>query len=185
MAAPPTTIPVDAEQVKGYFKRISDAVDVPIFVQDIPGAAVAPRLVAAIARMESPPTPQRVTQAKQYGGDELIVFGGAGGQMFLEELGRGSVGTMPGSAVPEAFQQAWQHHQRGQGEEAAATMERYGPLLRLLGQTLGISYHLTKEVLRLRGVFKAANVTHPSTLPEDRAFAEVRSLVERLELGSI
>ena len=194
MAAPPTTIPVDAEQVKGYFKRISDAVDVPIFVQDIPGAAVAPRLVAAIAReaenacyakMESPPTPQRVTQAKQYGGDELIVFGGAGGQMFLEELGRGSVGTMPGSAVPEAFQQAWQHHQRGQGEEAAATMERYGPLLRLLGQTLGISYHLTKEVLRLRGVFKAANVRHPSTLPEDRAFAEVRSLVERLELGSI
>ena len=112
MATPPTTIPIDAERVKEYFKRMSDAVDIPIFVQDIPGAAVAPRLVAAIAReaenvcyakMESPPTPQRVSQAKQYGGEELIVFGGAGGQMLLEELGRGSVGTMPGSAVPVYF----------------------------------------------------------------------------------
>ena len=115
----------------------------------------------------------------------MIVFGGAGGQMLLEELGRGSVGTMPGSAVPEAFQQAWEHHRQGRREVAAAAMERYGPLLRLLGQTLGISYHLTKEVLRLRGVFKTANVRHPSTPPDDLAFVEVRSVVERLKLGSV
>ena len=48
MAAPPTTIPVDAEQVKGYFKRISDAVDVPILSRTSP----APRS----RRVWSPPS---------------------------------------------------------------------------------------------------------------------------------
>ena len=191
MVTPPTTIPTTTAQVREYFGRISDAINVPIFMQDIPNAPVPPPLAAQIAResenacyakVETPPTPSRVAEAKELAGDDLIVFGGAGGNFLLEEVRRGSVGTMPGCAIPEVFTRVWDLFQDGAEDEAVREFNRYAPLLKQLGQPLGIAYHLTKEVLRLRGVFKAAYVRHPAARPDDIAYREVRRLVEVLEL---
>ena len=86
MVIPPTAIPTTSAQVREYYRRISDAIDVPIFIQDIDSAPVPPPLAVQIAResekacyakVETPPTPPRVTEAKALGGDDLIVFGGA------------------------------------------------------------------------------------------------------------
>ena len=58
--------------------------------------------------------------------------------------------------------------------------------LRQLGQGLGIAFHLTKEVLRLRGVFrKGAHVPHPAAPPDELAFQEIARLVEALELEPV
>lgn len=195
MVIPPTAIPTTSAQVREYYRRISDAIDVPIFIQDIDSAPVPPPLAVQIAResekacyakVETPPTPPRVTEAKALGGDDLIVFGGAGGNFFLEELRRGSVGTMPACAIPEVFRRTWDLYQRGADDEATREFNRYGPLLRQLGQGLGIAYHLTKEVLRLRGVFrKGAHVRHPAAPPDALAFQETARLVEELELEPV
>ncbi len=190
MVIPPTG--ATSTDVREYYSRISDAIDVPIFIQDISTGPVPPPLAVQIAReaekacyakVEVSPTAPRVAQAKELGGDDLIIFGGAGGNFYLEELRRGSVGTMPGAAIPEVFRKVWDLYQDGRDEEATREFERYIPLLKTLGQGLGIANYLTKEVLRLRGVFKAANVRHPGVRPDELAYREVARLVEELELS--
>ncbi len=194
MVIPPSVPPTSSEQVRGYYRKISDAINVPIFIQDISNAPVPPALAVQIAResenacyakVETPPTPPRVAEATQIGGSDLIVFGGAGGSFFIEELRRGAVGTMPACAIPEAFRQAWDLFQDGKEDEAAQYFDRYVPLLKLLGQGLGIALQLTKEVLRSRGVFKNSIVRHPSVPPDDLSYREVRRMLEILGLEAV
>ncbi|HIC70292.1 MAG TPA: hypothetical protein EYO90_12310 [Candidatus Latescibacteria bacterium] len=79
----------------------------------------------------------------------------------------------------------WDLFDAGTEVEAASEFDRYIPLLKQLGQGLGIANHLTKEVLHLRGVFKSARVRHPAVAPDDIAYREIREAVESLELGSV
>ncbi len=191
MAIPPAGAASVA--VREYFRRISDAIDVPIFIQDIASGTVPPPLAVQIAResenacyakVEVSPTAPRVAQAKDLGGDDLVIFGGAGGNFFVEELRRGSVGTMPAAAIPEVFRDVWDLYQDGRDEEATRKFRRYIPLLQTLGQGQGIANYLTKEVLRLRGVFKTANVRHPGVKPDELTYRELASQVEGLELSA-
>ncbi|MFP6652887.1 MAG: adenylate/guanylate cyclase domain-containing protein [Dehalococcoidia bacterium] len=131
---------------------------------------------ACHAKVEVAPTARRVAEANRLGGDDLIIFGGAGGNFFIEELRRGAVGTMPFACVPEMFRKVWDLYQDGKEAEAIQEFDRFVPLLKTLGQGMG------KEVLRLRGVFKTVNVRHPASPPDDRTFNEMRTIVERLEL---
>jgi dihydrodipicolinate synthase/N-acetylneuraminate lyase len=176
-----------APEVRAYFVEIARAVALPIFMQDVPAAQVAPALAAQIARevdhpwylkAESPPTPPRVAQAVAAADGRLVVFGGAHGASFPEELRRGSLGTMPGAVVPEAYVETWRLWRAGRFEEAEAHFARYGTLLRLFQQLTGIGTHLVKEALRLEGVFAHAVVRPPSVRPDEVA---VRELVQELE----
>ena len=44
MVIPPSAPPTTGAHVREYYRRISDAIGVPIFIQDITGASVAPTL---------------------------------------------------------------------------------------------------------------------------------------------
>ncbi len=192
MAVPPAgAAPVS---IREYFRQISDAIEIPIFIQDISSGPVPPPLAVQIAResenacyakVEVSPTAPRVAQAKELAGDDLVIFGGAGGNFFVEELRRGSVGTMPAAAIPEVFRAVWDLYQDGRDGEATREFERYIPLLQTLGQGQGIAIYLTKEVLRLRGVFKAANVRHPGMRPDDLTYRELARQVDQLELSTV
>lgn len=122
---------------------------------------------------------------RSWRGLDLVVFGGAGGNFLLEELRRGSSGTMPGCAIPEVFRSVWDLFEAGKERQAAREFDRYIPLLKQLGQGLGIANHLTKEVLRLRGVFRNARVRHPAVAPDETAYREIREAVESLELDVV
>ena len=193
MVSPPSVGAVTGDELRGYFRSISDAVDVPIFMQDQPAAQVAPALAAQIAResenacyakVETPPTAPRVAQAVEAGGGALIVFGGAGGIVLIEELRRGAVGTMPHCVVPELFRRAWDLYQEGAEVEAQREFDRFAPLLRTISQGGGpSSIGVVKELLRLRGVFKAAHVRQPATPLDALAAREVRGVFETLGLS--
>ena len=116
MITPP--IGVSAEVTKEYYRRVSDATTIPIFIQDVPTAAVSPVLVGEMAReikgvqyikAENPPTPASIAGFVEEGGDALTVFGGAGGAFFVEEMRRGSVGIMPHAALPDLFRSVWDY----------------------------------------------------------------------------
>ena len=177
------------DEVRAYFYEIADAVALPIFMQDVPQAPVAPGLAAQIARerehpwylkAESPPTVPRVAHAVAAAEGRLVVFGGAHGAYFPEELRRGSLGTMPGAVVPEAYVETWRLWRTGREAEAQAHFARYGTLLRLFQQQTGIGTYLVKEALRLQCIFEHAVVRPPAVRPDEIAMHELREQLELL-----
>lgn len=192
MIMPPYYLRPDAEGVYHYFASISRAVRIPIMVQDAPLMTQVPITADLLARMareleqvrlvkvEAPPTPRKITRLKQLAGDGLTLFGGLNGNFLLEELARGSVGTMPGSDMPDMFVKMWDAHRRG--DEAAARDEfaRALPLIRYELQP-GMGVAVMKQNLFDAGIIASARTRHPTKSLEPADIAEVRSL--RADLG--
>jgi 4-hydroxy-tetrahydrodipicolinate synthase len=115
-----------------HHQRISDATRLLIVPQDhsvVNGATVSPRttadLVIAVpstttSKLEVMPTTQRTAQTlARLNGNDVTILGGLGGMCLLEELWRGSAGTMIGLAYPEVLIRAWEAWDSGDREEAA------------------------------------------------------------------
>ncbi len=189
MVMPPPVAGMPGSAMRAYFHAIAREVGLPIFIQDVPTAPVAPAQAAQIAReldhpwylkAESPPTPPRVAEAVAAADGKLVVFGGAHGAYFPEELRRGSVGTMPGAVVPEAYVGTWRLWRAGRHAEAEAHFARYGTLLRLFQQQTGIGTYLVKEALRRQGIFATNVVRAPSAKPDELAYQELAAQMELL-----
>ena len=194
MVLPPPPATSTAPETLEYYHQIALAVDLPIFIQDVGTSPVPPGLASQIAaatehdwyiKVEAPPTPPRVAEAAALAGTRLTIFGGAGGTFFIEELRRGSVGTMPSSTIPEVFVRVLRLFRAGNVDEAETEFARYATLLRLLGQGTGISFYLCKEVLRLRGIFTNTVVRRPAVAPDETTYREIRRQVELLGLHQV
>lgn len=194
MIRPTSFIPTTQEENIGYFERIAQAVNIPIFLQDQGSATVGPAMAAECARrhenlcyikVENPPTVPHMEDTRRLSeGTGLILFGGAGGAFVLEEFRRGSVGTMPGSTLPDVFVRVWDKWQVG--DEAGATVEfdRYAPIIRTLSQGLGLANWVYKHIMVRRGVFDAgsAYARHPALKPDDLQLKEIDQQLEALDL---
>lgn len=142
-----------------YFRAIAQACDRPLFVQTIGDMSV--EFVIGLAREiptlryvkdEAGQTLPRLTEYKRRAGEvELVLFTGGHGRTFIDELRRGSAGTMPAASFADLYVPVWQSWRAGRRREA---MERFGPVAFLihLAQAYGLSG--LKYFLYLRGVFK-------------------------------
>lgn len=187
MILPPYFLKPSAEDLIGYYRAISDAVGIPVMVQDAPlltgvniGAAQMARLARECRRVryvkvEAPPTAPKVTEVREAAGDALVIFGGLNGNFLLEELGRGARGAMPGSDLIPAFVRIWDLHEAGRAREARAEFNRALPLIRFeLQPGLGVS--AMKQNLRELGVIRHATVRPPTRALDGAAEAELRRL---------
>jgi 4-hydroxy-tetrahydrodipicolinate synthase len=181
--------------VRAHFQAISDAVSIPIMVQDYPpssgGLKMSPELLAKMGetieqvrylKLEDPPTPLKVNQVRQVAGDNLGIVGGLGGLFFFEELEQGAQGTMTGFAYPEILVDVYTHHAAGDVERAADIFYRYLPLIRFEFQP-GIALAVRKEIYRRRGLLKSATARAPSALLDPGTARELTNLLARLELS--
>src|SRR5262249_23688723 len=136
-------------------------------------------------KVESAPPPVRVAEAVAQAGDLLTVFGGAGGNYFIEELRRGSQGTMPGCSQPEAFVGVWDRFHAGDGPGARALFDtRIAPVNRSAGMGWGAFSHAHKEILRRRGVIACAKVRGPIAPLDEQTARELDVLIEETLGGS-
>ncbi len=185
MCTPPAAdVPVDEK--KAHFKALSDAVGVPIFVQEA-GTSLGGALLREIAeeservryaKVENAPPAQKVCEAIQHGGDLVTVFGGASGTYLIEELRRGSQGTMPWPSHPHAFVQVWDLWQAGDETAAREVWEReIAPILRVGGL-------VHKEILYRKGIIKSARWRSPQpALLDDVGQQELDEVCERLGIS--
>ena len=183
------TVPPEcsAEGKKAYFKAISDAVSIPIFVQEAGAWVLGGALLREVAEMcervryakiESGP-PETIREAVNACAALVTVFGGAGGTHLIEELRRGSQGTMPWASQPDAFVRVWDHWEAGKEEEATRVWEeQINPVLRL-----GDFVH--KDILYRRGVIASPRWRTPGPEPLDNiAQREFDQVCERLGIGA-
>ena len=193
MVRPPSYDPQVAGETVHYFTTVADAVGLPIFVQDQRGAEVAPALAVRLARerenlcyykAETPPVVPRVAETVSLRGDSgLIVFGGAGGNFFVEELRRGSSGTMPACTMPDVFVRLWRMWRDGNRDGAERESHRYSALLRTLGQGRGMATWLYSEALVRRCIFKAVHVRRPAERPDEHQVTELHRLLDEAGLA--
>jgi 4-hydroxy-tetrahydrodipicolinate synthase len=172
MVIPPSFVPAGPAEILEYYGAISSAISIPIFLQDVPSAPIGAGLARQIAescaharyiKVETPPVANKVAEMVAAAGSQLTIFGGAGGGYFIEELRRGSRGTMPFCSQPEAFVQVWNLMAAGDERGARAEFDRViAPINRLAAQGSGIFYYVHKELLRRRGVIATAQVRSPA-----------------------
>jgi 4-hydroxy-tetrahydrodipicolinate synthase len=194
MIRPTSFIPVPASENIEYFGRIAESVSVPIFLQDQNTAPIPPGMAVECAKrhenlcyikVETPPTIPRMGETQKLAeGTGLVLFGGAGGAFAVEEFKRGSVGTMPGSTLPDMFVKVWDHFQAGDEDAANTEMRRHAPLIGILAQGQGFANWIYKHIMVRRGVFSPGSefAKHPALRPDAEHLKEIDSILESLDL---
>ena len=194
MIRPTSFIPVPASENIEYFGQIAESVSLPIFLQDQGTAQVPPAMAVACAKrhenlcyikVETPPTIPRMGETRKLAeGTDLILFGGAGGAFAVEEFKRGSVGTMPGSTLPDMFVRVWDHYQADDEGAANGEMRRHAALIGMLAQGQGFANWIYKHIMVRRGVFSPGSdfARHPALKPDADHYKEIDALLESLDL---
>lgn len=190
MVIPPHFMPASAEEIADYYRTIDKAVGIPIFLQDIPQAPVPPGLAmrlkqectnVAYIKVETLPITTKVAEMSAAAGDELVIFGGAGGSYFIEEMRRGAKGTMPFCSQPAAFVETWNRFQAGDEAGARTTFDASIMAVNRLGAQGGdIFFHLHKQLLVRLGVIRTAMVRSPTVTVDPVTQREMTELIDQL-----
>ncbi len=192
VSAPPMGKP-NPDSLFAHYRRIADAVDLPIVVQDYPqtsGVHMAPAFIARLfeeipsvhyLKLEDPPTPTKITAIRSLVGDDLAIFGGLGGMYLLDELARGSAGAMTGFAYPEVLVAICRHMAEEDKKQAEEVFYRHLPLLLFEFQE-GIGVGIRKYALQQRGLISCPRVRHPGPQITDETRREFHELVRTVGL---
>jgi 4-hydroxy-tetrahydrodipicolinate synthase len=194
MVAPPNKVG-NLDLVFEHYRRVAEAVSVPLVVQDEPvntgvvmPAAFIARVVNEIqgcryVKLEEAPKTIKITSLLKEIRTEVGIFGGLGGMYFYEELARGAIGIMTGFAYPEILVRTYELFSGGREREAREYFFRYLPLIRFEAQ-LGVGgVSIRKEVFRMRGVISSSHVRFPAPSLDNETLRELRELVEFLGLA--
>ncbi len=193
MVAPPNN-QRNLDLVFEHYRRVAEAVSVPVVVQDEPvntgvvmPAPFIARLVNEIegcryVKLEEAPTTIKISSLLKNAASEVGIFGGLGGMYFYEELVRGASGIMTGFAYPHVLVETYRLFTGGEKQKAQDYFFRYLPLIRFEAQ-LGVGgVGIRKEILKLRGVIASSHVRFPAPTLDEETLRELEDLVEALEL---
>ena len=192
MVAPPRLSRSNDSALRRHYAAVADATSLPIVVQDYPpssGVYMSVEFLAAIAKeipqcrfikLEDEPSAQKISKVLNLESN-LSVFGGLGGNMFLEELRHGAIGTMTGFAYPEILVEIYRKFVAGDLDGATEVFYRYSPLIRFENQA-GIALALRKHVYNMRGVIASPTVREPFMSLEEDTLDDLNDLLKRLDL---
>ncbi|QSO48280.1 dihydrodipicolinate synthase family protein [Alicyclobacillus mengziensis] len=194
MVAPPPNLK-NLNLVLDHYKRISDASDVPLVVQDEPtttGVVLPPSFFTGVVeqvptaryvKIEEAPTIMKVSRIHEATGGKLELFGGLGGVYFYEELQRGATGIMTGFAYPEILVRVYERFTAGEKDEARRYFYQYLPLIRFEAQLGVTGVAIRKETYKLRGAIASSHVRAPAPTVDAQTLAELADLVSFLGLN--
>jgi len=173
MATPPSAFVASADEVKNYYQRIIEAVDITVIVQDASNYLGAPIELDTYVELidkygdervqfkpEAKPVKDRLTQLNKISNNRARVFEGQGGIDLLDTHPLGVKGTMPGAEVPWAIVGLWNALEKKDLSTAKAI---HTPLAKLISYqtTLDAYVAVEKYLLVKQGVFVNTNQRGP------------------------
>jgi 4-hydroxy-tetrahydrodipicolinate synthase len=112
----------------------------------------------------------------------MIVLGGLGGMMFLEELRHGAHGTMTGFAYPEILVNIFERFTSGDVDGAAEVFYKYLPLIRFENQPR-INLAIRKHIYHRRGAIASPRARAPYAPVDAETLADLDDILRRLGLN--
>ena len=188
IAMPPYVRTPDFPAIYGYYQAISDAVSIPVWIQNHPVAALSvAQVVQLCTELENVSWVKEEVDPETHSISRLLaqncpaiegVAGGAGGLYMVTEHARGSRGVVHACQICDVIQRVWELLDQGQTKVAGDIFEKLLPGL-VLERLLGMAY--AKEIMIRRGLFKN-NRIRASSQPFDEAdWWEIDRVWERLQ----
>lgn len=142
-----------------YFTAITSASKLPLFIQVSNPALTVDYLIGLARKLptfryvkeEQQPVPERVTRYVNEAKGLLTPMTGGGSRNLMNEMARGSRGTMPGAGFADIQAQIWDWYREGKKKQAR---DLFAKMLMMAVLELHTGYVLQKEILRRRGIFQ-------------------------------
>ena len=183
MVMPPyhgATIRVPEERIYEFYAALSDAIDIPIMIQDAPvsGTVLSAAFLASMAReiknvcyfkIETPGAASKLRELIRLGGDAIEgPWDGEEAITLLPDLDAGATGAMTGGAFPDGIRKIMDAYTAGRREEAVAEYTRWLPLINYENRQGGIL--TAKALMKAGGVIacEAPRPPFPAMHPEVR-----------------
>jgi dihydrodipicolinate synthase/N-acetylneuraminate lyase len=174
MIMPPyhgATIRVPESGIFDFFRTVSEAIGIPIMIQDAPvsGTALPAPFLARMAReipnvayfkIEVPGTAAKLRELRSLGGDAVEgPWDGEEAITLMADLDAGATGAMTGGGYPDGIRQIIDPYLAGQRDEAAAAYRRWLPLINYENRQCGLL--ASKVLMKEGGVIASDAVRHP------------------------
>ena len=184
MVMPPyhgATIRVGEALIQEFYARVSDAIGIPIMIQDAPvaGTPLSAAFLARLAReienvayfkIETTGAASKLRELIALGGDAVVgPWDGEEGITLLPDLDAGATGSMTGGGYPDGIRCIIDAYAAGQRDEAFSHYTRWLPLINYENRQGGIL--TAKALMKEGGVIKSDAPRHPfpEMSPEVRA----------------
>jgi len=178
-------------QIQRFFAAVSDAIDIPIMIQDAP-AAGTPLPPAFLARMAQEIEQVRYFKMETAGAAgklrELIALGGETiegpwdgeeGISLLADLDAGATGAMTGGGFADGIRPIIEAFRRGDKDQAFAEYQRWLPLINHENRQAG--FLAAKALMHAGGVIACDAPRHPWPAMHPEVRRQLLDIARRLD----
>lgn len=194
MIMPPyhgATFRVPEKGIFEFYRVVSEAIDIPIMIQDAPvaGTPLSVDLLARMAReipniryfkIEVPMAAAKLRDLIAAGGSHIEgPWDGEEAITLLADLDAGATGAMTGGGYPDGIRQIIDPYLAGQREQAVAAYARWLPLINYENRQCGLQ--ACKILMKEGGVIGSDAVRHPLQRVHPATRAGLIEIARRLD----
>jgi 2-keto-3-deoxy-L-arabinonate dehydratase len=194
MIMPPyhgATFRVPEPQIYEFYARVSDAVDIPIMIQDAPasGTVLSAAFLARMAReieqvsyfkIETPGAANKLRELIRLAGDAVEgPWDGEEAITLLADLNAGATGSMTGGGFPDGIRQVLVAHREGRTDDAFLLYQKWLPLINHENRQAGLL--ACKALMKEGGVIDCELPRHPLPAIHPDTRKELIEIARRLD----
>src|SRR5688572_7870815 len=174
MVMPPyhgATFRVPEPQIFEFYAGLSDAVSIPIMIQDAPasGTVLSAPFLARMAKeieqvayfkIETPGTASKLRELIRLGGDAIEgPWDGEEAITLMPDLDAGATGSMTGGGFPDGIRPIIEAHRMGNRDKAFSLYQQWLPLINYENRQCGLL--AAKSLMKEGGVIACEAPRHP------------------------
>ena len=174
MVMPPyhgATFRVPEEKIHAFYATLSDAIGIPIMIQDAPasGTTLSAAFLARMAReieqvsyfkIETAGAAAKLRELIRLGGDAVEgPWDGEEAITLIPDLDAGATGAMTGGGFPDGLRPILDDYRAGRRDQAIAGYERWLPLINIENRQCGLL--AAKALMKEGGVIACEAPRHP------------------------
>ncbi|MCG7400971.1 MULTISPECIES: dihydrodipicolinate synthase family protein [Caballeronia] len=174
MIMPPyhgATIRVGERGIHEFYREVSNAIDIPIMIQDAPvaGTPLSASFLAKLARdvehvsyfkIETAQAASKLRELIELGGDAIVgPWDGEEAITLMPDFDAGATGAMTGGGYPDGIRKIVDAYFAGDTDNAAELYQQWLPLINYENRQCGLA--ACKTLMKEGGVIRSDAVRHP------------------------